>query len=95
MPALFKMSERSLRLSLLGSTPKDRENNFVARSMLNGLWDVIGVMKLLCGRESWRVCWRHGGTWNQVLAMMLHDQRFDWQFGDVIYISTVVLYHTN
>ena len=34
LPALFKMSERSLRLSLLGSTPKEREKSFVARSML-------------------------------------------------------------
>lgn len=51
IPALFKMSERSLRLSLLGSTPKEREKSFVARSMLN----FIGVMKLLCGRESWPV----------------------------------------
>lgn len=33
-PALFKMSESSLRLSLLGSTPKEREKSFVARSML-------------------------------------------------------------
>lgn len=55
IPALFKMSERSLRLSLLGSTPKEREKSFVARSMLQGLWDFIGVMKLLYGSESWPV----------------------------------------
>lgn len=33
-PALLKISESSLRLSLLGSTPKEREKSFVARSIL-------------------------------------------------------------
>lgn len=42
-PALFKMSESSLRLSLLGSTPKEREKSFVARSMLKVYGGVLGV----------------------------------------------------
>lgn len=47
-PALFKMSESSLRLSLLGSTPKEREKSFVARSMLK----VYGGVLL----EGWSCC---------------------------------------
>lgn len=50
-PALFKMSESSLRLSLLGSTPKEREKSFVARSMLEVYGGVLGGVELMYGRD--------------------------------------------
>lgn len=43
LPALLRISANSFRVALLGSTPKERENSFVARSIvlfrgLRGRW---------------------------------------------------------
>lgn len=37
LPALFRMSEKSFRVALLGSTPKEREKSLVARSITKRL----------------------------------------------------------
>lgn len=34
VPALFRISEKSLSVALFGSTPREREKSFVARSIL-------------------------------------------------------------
>lgn len=45
LPALFRMSEKSFNVALLGSTPNESVKSFVARSMLNVS---RFLMELLC-----------------------------------------------
>lgn len=79
-PALFKMSESSLRLSLLGSTPKEREKSFVARSMLKVYGGVLGGWSW-CMVETWRIMESSFG--NDVARSALPLAYSD-KFGDVI-----------
>lgn len=53
LPALLRMSEKSFRVALFGSTPKEREKSLVARSIMTrfALLSVLEICVLCFGRK--------------------------------------------